>query len=94
MQSHVYVQEVKTKGGEVGVVGGEEEWGEPVERCMHCFQDFPLRVMVEHSSRCRGDALGERDRFQNFIPSVHDVSPIPTGKALLMTPYHFTIKAA
>lgn len=53
-----------------GVVGEEEE----MERCMHCFRDFPLREMVEHSSSCLGDALGERDRFQNFIPSVHDVS--------------------
>ena len=49
-------------------------WGEPFERCMHCFKDFPLSKMVEHSRRCRGDMLGSRERFKNFLPSVHDVS--------------------
>lgn len=58
------------------MVGGEEEWGEPVERCMHCFMDFPLSRIVEHSNKCMGDALGSRDRFKNFIPSVHDVSTL------------------
>lgn len=61
---------------EGGVLGGEEVWGEPVERCMHCFKDFPLSKMVEHSDRCTEAALGARDRFKNFIPSVHDVSSI------------------
>ena len=48
-------------------------WGEPLERCMHCFKDFPLSKMVEHSRKCRGDMLGSRERFKNFLPSVHDV---------------------
>ena len=51
-------------------------WGEPLERCMHCFKDFPLSKMVEHSRKCRGDMLGSRERFKNFLPSVHDVSHI------------------
>ena len=49
-------------------------WGEPFERCMHCFKDFPLSKMVQHSRKCRGDMLGSRERFRNFLPSVHDVS--------------------
>ena len=49
-------------------------WGEPFERCMHCFKDFPLSKMVQHSRKCRGDMLGSRERFKNFLPSVHDVS--------------------
>ena len=48
-------------------------WGEPLERCMHCFKDFPLSKIVEHSRKCRGDMLGSRERFRNFLPSVHDV---------------------
>ena len=49
-------------------------WGEPLERCMHCFKDFPLSKMVDHTRKCRGDMLGSRERFKNFLPSVHDVS--------------------
>ena len=57
-----------------GVMGGEDVWGEPVERCMHCFKDFPLSKLVLHSSKCTGDMLGSKERFKNFLPSVHDVS--------------------
>lgn len=69
-------QESEIRGG---VEGGEEVWGEPVEKCMHCFKDFPLSKMVEHNSRCTVDVLGSRERFKNFIPSVHDVRKI-SGK--------------
>ena len=57
-----------------GFVGDEEIWGEPLERCMHCFKDFPLSKIIEHSRKCKGDMLGSRERFKNFLPSVHDVS--------------------
>jgi hypothetical protein len=43
---------------------------------MHCFKDFPLSKIVEHSRKCRGDMLGSRERFKNFLPSVHDVGPL------------------
>ena len=59
---------------EEGVVGSQDVWGEPVERCMHCFKDFPLSALVEHSRKCTGDMLGSRDRFKGFLPSIHDVS--------------------
>jgi len=55
------------------VVGGEEEWGEPVERCMNCFKDFPLSKLVRHSNKCKEELLGSKDRFKDFLPSVHDV---------------------
>ena len=41
---------------------------------MHCFKDFPLNELVSHSNSCTGDVMGARERFKNFIPSVHDVS--------------------
>ena len=41
---------------------------------MHCFKDFPLSVLVGHTAKCTGDVLGARERFREFIPSVHDVS--------------------
>ena len=56
------------------MLGSQEEWGEPVERCMHCFMDFPLSVLVDHALGCSGDMSGARERFREFIPSVHDVS--------------------
>lgn len=57
-----------------GVEGSEDVWGEPVEKCMYCFKDFPLSKIVAHNSRCTAaDVLGSRERFKNFIPSVHDV---------------------
>ena len=46
---------------------------EALERCMHCFRDFPLGELVVHSARCTGDMLGSRDRFKEFLPSIHDV---------------------
>ena len=57
-----------------GVMGSQDVWGEPVERCMHCFMDFPLSVLVEHSRRCMGDLSGPRERLKGFLPSIHDVS--------------------
>ena len=51
---------------------------EPLERCMHCFRDFPLRELVNHSAKCTGDMLGSRDRFKEFLPSIHDVRCIIT----------------
>ena len=62
-------------------------WGEPLERCMHCFKDFPLSKMVEHSRKCRGDMLGSRERFKNFLPSVHDVRLCCNGVEVY--PYEF-----
>ena len=59
---------------EKGVLDSQDVWGEPVERCMLCFKDFPLSVLVEHSWKCTGDLLGSAKRFKNFLPSVHDVS--------------------
>ena len=59
---------------EDGVLGSQDVWGEPVERCMHCFRDFPLSMLVKHSAKCEGDMLGSRERFKKFLPSVHDVS--------------------
>ncbi len=53
--------------------GGSQ--GEPIERCMHCFRDFPLSDIVNHSNSCQEDMLGPRERFKEFLPSVHDVSP-------------------
>lgn len=56
------------------MLGSQDVWGEPVERCMLCFKDFPLSVLVEHSWKCTGDLLGSAKRFKSFLPSVHDVS--------------------
>ena len=53
--------------------GSQEVWGEPVERCIHCFRDFPISVLVGHSAKCQGDLSGSRKRLQGFTPSVHDV---------------------
>ena len=65
---------IMLKDTDDGFVGDEEVWGEPLERCMHCFKDFPLSKIIEHSRKCKGDMLGSRERFKNFLPSVHDVS--------------------
>ena len=56
-----------------GVLGSQDVWGEPVERCMFCFKDFPLSALVKHSQKCTGDMLGSLERFKSFLPSVHDV---------------------
>ncbi len=56
------------------MVGDEEVWGEPVERCMHCFKDYPLSKIVRHSNKCKEELLGNKDRFKSFLPSVHDVN--------------------
>ena len=65
---------VRLKDSQIGAIGSEEEWGEPLERCMNCFKDFPLSKLVHHSNRCTEEMLGPKNRFKNFIPSVHDVS--------------------
>lgn len=67
-----YFQESEIAGS-AGVDGGEEVWGEPVEKCMHCFKNYPLSKIVAHNRICTVDVLGSRERFKNFIPSVHDV---------------------
>ncbi len=67
---------VLLKDSQVGVTGSLEEWGEPVERCMQCFKDFPLSKLVHHSNRCKKELLGPKNRFRDFIPSVHDVSSL------------------
>lgn len=41
---------------------------------MHCFKDFPVSELFQHSQNCKGDMSGPRERFQGFTPSVHDVS--------------------
>ena len=46
---------------------------ETLERCMHCFKDFSLSAIVQHSDMCTEAMLGPMDRFKDFIPSVHDV---------------------
>lgn len=71
-------QSVDVTGG--GVTGSQEEWGEPLERCMHCFRDFPLSVLVNHSAKCTGDMLGSRERFKGFLPSIHDVRNFPVDQ--------------
>ena len=48
--------------------------GEVLERCMHCFKDFPVSELIHHTQNCNGDMSGPRERFQGFTPSVHDVS--------------------
>ncbi|RMX50270.1 hypothetical protein pdam_00018200, partial [Pocillopora damicornis] len=50
--------------------------GEPLERCMYCFRDFPIHKLIRHSQKCDGDMSGPRERFQGFLPSVHDLSAI------------------
>ena len=56
------------------VQSSQEVYGEAVERCMHCFRDFPVSRLVIHSVKCEGDMLGEqKNRFKDFLPSVHDV---------------------
>ena len=47
---------------------------DPLERCMHCFRDFPLSELVSHASRCDGEMLGTKERYKDFLPSAHDVS--------------------
>ena len=59
---------------EASTLSHENVWEEPVERCMFCFKDFPLSVLVEHSEKCTGDMLGSAKRFKSFLPSIHDVS--------------------
>lgn len=46
-----------------------------MERCIHCFKDFPLSRLVVHAEKCRGDMLRKMGggRFKVFLPSVHDV---------------------
>ena len=41
---------------------------------MYCFKDFPVSKLNSHSQRCNGDMSGLRERFQGFLPSVHEVS--------------------
>ena len=41
---------------------------------MYCFKDFPVSKLIRHSQKCDGDMSGPRERFQGFLPSVHDVS--------------------
>jgi len=43
---------------------------------MHCFKDFPVSELFQHSQNCKGDMSGPRERFQRFTPSVHDLSAI------------------
>ena len=45
-----------------------------MERCMHCFRDFPISELVRHMPECTGDMCGPKERFKEFVPSVHDVS--------------------
>ena len=59
---------------EAGTLGKQTVGEEPEERCMFCFKDFPLSVLVEHSEKCTGDMLGSTKRFKSFLPSIHDVS--------------------
>lgn len=43
---------------------------------MYCFKDFPVSKLIRHSQKCDGDMSGPRERFQGFLPSVHDLSAI------------------
>lgn len=56
------------------IANSQSYTGEVVERCMYCFQDFPVSKLIRHSQNCDGDMSGPRERFQGFLPSVHDVS--------------------
>ena len=63
-----------TQDSSGAVASSQDAGGEGVERCIHCFRDFPLSKLVVHAEKCRGDMLGEASgRFQAFLPSVHDV---------------------
>ncbi len=42
---------------------------------MKCFCDFPVSELVMHGMKCEGGLLGSIERFKDFLPSVHDVSP-------------------
>ena len=79
--------EVEVSGVMSGAVSGDDVWGEPVERCMHCFRDFPLSKLVAHSQKCEGDMLGPRERFRGFLPSVHDVCMVGVGGTIRMIGY-------
>ena len=46
---------------------------DPIERCMMCFCDFPISELVTHAVKCQGEMLGSKDRFRDFLPSIHDV---------------------
>ena len=54
---------LQTSGGSQG----------PLERCMHCFKDFPLSSLIHHTAGCAEGLSGPKDRFKGFVPSVHDV---------------------
>ncbi|XP_022793694.1 uncharacterized protein LOC111332596 [Stylophora pistillata] len=49
---------------------------DPLERCMYCFKDFPVSKLIIHAQKCDGDISGPRERFEGFLPSVHDLSAI------------------
>ena len=50
---------------------------EPLEKCIKCFQDFPLSQLITHSASCTGAILGDNnERFKDFVPSVYDVSGV------------------
>ncbi|KAL9974559.1 hypothetical protein ACROYT_G011609 [Oculina patagonica] len=52
----------------------QSETEEVLERCLYCFKDFPVSKLIHHSQSCDGDMSGPRERFQGFLPSVHDLS--------------------
>jgi len=56
------------------IVNSQSHTGEVLERCMYCFKDFPVSKLIHHSQKCDGDMSGPRERFQGFLPSVHDLS--------------------
>ncbi|XP_078367212.1 uncharacterized protein LOC144651186 isoform X2 [Oculina patagonica] len=58
------------------IANSQSSTGEVLERCMYCFKDFPVSKLIRHSQKCDGDMSGPRERFQGFLPSVHDLSAI------------------
>ena len=40
---------------------------------MYCFRDFPLSRLAAHMMKCNDGLSGPKERFANFIPSVHEV---------------------
>ena len=66
--SQLFSSFVTEKDGAVGAAA------DPLERCMYCFRDFPLSELVNHTRRCDGGMLGSKERYQDFLPSAHDVS--------------------
>jgi hypothetical protein len=47
-----------------------------LERCMFCFKDFLLSQLASHMMKCNDSLSGPKERFANFIPSVHELDSL------------------